>query len=199
MRPPATRAWAVVGGSHWRSLSSTSTGGLLDMHPSYREASLTQRLSKLAHYQELPWLPISREGEGRRPRTSSSLPADGREASRMGGRCGVEVRHRVPGEAGAGPGDREAALRSPDRAASEGGGCRARGLKVVPHDEVQDPERGVRPDYAIGVDGAVTGYVEVKKSGTSIDPLHLRWSSQPQPPAMGTAQGPSEPALYERS
>ncbi|WP_222949595.1 type ISP restriction/modification enzyme [Micromonospora chalcea] len=40
----------------------------------------------------------------------------------------------------------------------------------MPFDEVRDTERAVRPDYAISVDGAITGYIEVKKPGASIDP-----------------------------
>ncbi len=35
---------------------------------------------------------------------------------------------------------------------------------------MRDVERAVRPDYAIGVDGAITGYVEVKRPGTPLDP-----------------------------
>ncbi|MDX3239380.1 N-6 DNA methylase [Streptomyces sp. ME03-5709C] len=38
------------------------------------------------------------------------------------------------------------------------------------HDEVAVPELGVRPDYAVRVDGAVNGYIEVKKPGLSVDP-----------------------------
>ncbi|NMM92307.1 hypothetical protein B2J88_50110 [Rhodococcus sp. SRB_17] len=43
-------------------------------------------------------------------------------------------------------------------------------MAVVPHDEVRDTERGVRPDYAISVAGAITGYLEVKKPGANLDP-----------------------------
>ncbi|ORW16176.1 hypothetical protein AWC17_15120 [Mycobacterium nebraskense] len=43
-------------------------------------------------------------------------------------------------------------------------------MTVVPHDEVSDKDRGVRPDYAIRVDGAITGYLEVKKPGANLDP-----------------------------
>src|SRR5437868_486833 len=68
-----------------------------------------------------------------------------------------------------GPGDREAAIRSPiERLLGAAG--KALGLEVVPHDEARDPDRGVRPDYAISVGGAITGYVEVKKPGLSVDP-----------------------------
>lgn len=69
----------------------------------------------------------------------------------------------------AGPGDREAAIRGPiDALLSVAGGHL--GLRVVPHDEVRDEERRVRPDYAISVQGAITGYVEVKGPGRSVDP-----------------------------
>jgi len=69
----------------------------------------------------------------------------------------------------AGPGDREAAIRAPLEALIAAAGS-ALGLAAVPHDEVRDTDRAVRPDYAIGVDGAITGYVEVKKPGLSVDP-----------------------------
>lgn len=73
----------------------------------------------------------------------------------------------------AGPGDREAAIRSPLEALLAQAGSEF-GLTVVPHDEVRDVERGVRPDYAISVDGAITGYVEAKRPGHSIDPETFR-------------------------
>ncbi|WP_240957782.1 type ISP restriction/modification enzyme [Streptomyces chilikensis] len=38
------------------------------------------------------------------------------------------------------------------------------------HDEVAIPELGVRPDYAVRVDGVVNGYIEVKKPGLGVDP-----------------------------
>ncbi|MFD0199301.1 MULTISPECIES: type ISP restriction/modification enzyme [Saccharothrix] len=44
----------------------------------------------------------------------------------------------------------------------------------MPHDEVHDAERRVRPDYAIGVNGAITGYVEVKAPGHTVDPATFR-------------------------
>src|SRR4051794_37330105 len=73
----------------------------------------------------------------------------------------------------AGPGDREAAIRSPiEGLLAEAG--KQLGVIVVPHDEVRDERRGVRPDYAISVDGAITGYVEVKKPGRSVDPKTFR-------------------------
>lgn len=77
---------------------------------------------------------------------------------------GVACREKL-----AGPGDREAAIRSPletllGRAGDE------LGLKAVFHDEVRDAERRVRPDYGVSIGGAIAGYVEVKAPGRSVDP-----------------------------
>jgi hypothetical protein len=69
----------------------------------------------------------------------------------------------------AGPGEPEAAIRAPIEELLGAAGHYL-GLAVVPHDEVRDNDRGVRPDYAISVNGAITGYVEVKKPGASLDP-----------------------------
>lgn len=69
----------------------------------------------------------------------------------------------------AGPGDREAAIRGPIEGLITATAT-SLGLTAVPYDEVRDVERAVRPDYAIGVDGAITGYVEVKRPGTPLDP-----------------------------
>lgn len=44
------------------------------------------------------------------------------------------------------------------------------GLAVVAFDEAADTERSVRPDYAVQVNGAVSGYVEVKAPGENLDP-----------------------------
>jgi hypothetical protein len=77
---------------------------------------------------------------------------------------GEQCRQRL-----AGPGDREEAIRAPTEmlisAVAEG-----LGLRAIPHAEVRDPERAVRPDYAIAVNGAITGYVEVKRPAAAIDP-----------------------------
>lgn len=71
-----------------------------------------------------------------------------------------------------GPGDREAAIRTPLEGLLGAGG-QALGVKAVFHDEVRDTERQVRPDYGVSVKGAITGYVEVKAPGKSIDPTAL--------------------------
>jgi hypothetical protein len=69
----------------------------------------------------------------------------------------------------AGPGDREAAIRSPIERLVTAVATEL-GLTAVPYDEVRDTDRAVRPDYAIAVDGVITGYIEVKKPGASVDP-----------------------------
>lgn len=69
----------------------------------------------------------------------------------------------------AGPGDREAAIRAPLEQLLTAVG-KHQGLHVVPHDEVRDVERGVRPDYGIRVQGAIAGYLEVKRPGLPLDP-----------------------------
>lgn len=68
-----------------------------------------------------------------------------------------------------GPGDREAAIRTPIEGLLGAAGS-ALGVPAVFHDEVRDTERQVRPDYGVSVAGAITGYVEVKAPGRSIDP-----------------------------
>ena len=69
----------------------------------------------------------------------------------------------------AGPGDREAAIRSPiERLITDF--AAGLGLTAVPYDEVRDADRAVRPDYAIAVNGAITGYIEVKRPGAAVDP-----------------------------
>lgn len=73
----------------------------------------------------------------------------------------------------AGPGDREAAIRTPIEQFLAHFGKQL-GLRVVPYDEVPDRDRSVRPDYAISVAGVITGYVEIKKPGHSIDPSTFR-------------------------
>jgi hypothetical protein len=69
----------------------------------------------------------------------------------------------------AGPGDREAAIRAPLEALLKAAGGQL-GVAAVFHDEVRDSERQVRPDFGVSVDGAITGYLEVKAPGRGIDP-----------------------------
>lgn len=68
-----------------------------------------------------------------------------------------------------GPGDREAAIRSPLEALLGAAGQHL-GVPAVFHDEVRDTDRQVRPDYGVSVNGAIIGYVEVKAPGRGIDP-----------------------------
>lgn len=89
---------------------------------------------------------------------SSSWLADA--ISTFGERCKAKL---------SGPGEAEAAIRAPIEQLLATTGLRL-SLDVVPHDEVRDDDRGVRPDYAISVGGAITGYVEVKKPGANLDP-----------------------------
>ncbi|CBG68743.1 MULTISPECIES: type ISP restriction/modification enzyme [Streptomyces] len=42
--------------------------------------------------------------------------------------------------------------------------------EVTWHDEFHLPDLGVRPDYAIRANGEITGYIELKKPGLSVDP-----------------------------
>jgi hypothetical protein len=69
----------------------------------------------------------------------------------------------------AGPGDREAAIRSPLETLLRTVGDHI-GVQAVFHDEVRDAERRVRPDYGVSVAGAINGYIEVKAPGHVLDP-----------------------------
>jgi hypothetical protein len=73
----------------------------------------------------------------------------------------------------AGPGDREAAIRSPLESLLGVAGSHLN-VPAVFHDEVRDTDRQVRPDYGVSVKGAITGYVEVKAPGKSLDPKSFR-------------------------
>jgi hypothetical protein len=72
----------------------------------------------------------------------------------------------------AGPGEREAAIRSPIEALLRTVGVQL-GLHAVFHDEVRDVDRRVRPDYGVSIGGAISGYVEVKAPGRGIDPARF--------------------------
>ncbi|WP_162295558.1 type ISP restriction/modification enzyme [Mycobacteroides abscessus] len=77
---------------------------------------------------------------------------------------GVTCKQRL-----AGPGQPEAAIRAPIEDLLSAVGQQF-SLAVVPYAEVADTDRGVRPDYAISVNTAITGYMEVKRPGTNLDP-----------------------------
>ena len=83
-----------------------------------------------------------------------------------------DVFANVAAEALAGPGNREDQLRPPLVSFLRQFGSTI-GSTVVPFGEVSLSDLDVRPDYAISVDGAITGYVELKAPGKGADPL--RW------------------------
>lgn len=96
---------------------------------------------------------------------SSSIPSWVSEAaSDFGTACKSKL---------AGPGDREAAIRTPLEGLLERFGEQLH-VEAVFHDEVRDPERRVRPDYGVSIDGAISGYVEVKAPGRGIDPAGFK-------------------------
>lgn len=72
-----------------------------------------------------------------------------------------------------GVGQSEAAIRKPLDVLITGVGKNL-GLNVVAFDEATDTERSVRPDYAVQVNGSVTGYIEVKAPGENIDPENFK-------------------------
>jgi hypothetical protein len=69
-----------------------------------------------------------------------------------------------------GPGEREAAIRSPLESLLGAAGKHI-GVRAVFHDEVRDTLRKVRPDYGVSVGGAINGYIEVKAPGHQLDPV----------------------------
>ncbi|MCI2267004.1 hypothetical protein L2W11_15965, partial [Sediminivirga luteola] len=81
---------------------------------------------------------------------------------------GVETKSKL-----AGAGDREAAIRAPLEQLLKRVGEHLN-VKAVYHDEFRDAERRVRPDYGVSVNGAITGYIEVKAPGGKIDPSRFR-------------------------
>lgn len=68
-----------------------------------------------------------------------------------------------------GTGEPEAAVRPPIEALMQATGS-ALSLHVVEHGESALDDLQVKPDYAIRVNGVITGYIEVKKPHTDIDP-----------------------------
>ncbi|REE97888.1 type ISP restriction/modification enzyme [Thermomonospora umbrina] len=78
---------------------------------------------------------------------------------------GEACRERLSG----GVGEAEAAIRGPLESLLRAVGS-SHGLDVVPHGEAPLSGLGVRPDYAVRVDGAVTGYIEIKRPGAVLNP-----------------------------
>lgn len=68
-----------------------------------------------------------------------------------------------------GPGEPEAALQQPLTQLLTGYGATL-GLRTVLHEEVREDDGAVRPDYGLKVNGVMTGHVELKRPGTSLDP-----------------------------
>ena len=87
---------------------------------------------------------------------------------------GEECREKL-----AGPGDREAAIRSPLESLLRTAGQRI-GVNAVFHDEVRDEERHVRPDYGVSINGLISGYVEVKAPGHPLDPARFNGHDKKQ-------------------
>src|SRR5699024_3368928 len=68
-----------------------------------------------------------------------------------------------------GPGEPEAALATPvDNLLREYGG-KILSRKVVLRAEVREGSGNVRPDFGVRIDGLMSGHVELKKPGTSLD------------------------------
>src|SRR5688500_11450372 len=78
-----------------------------------------------------------------------------------------------------GPGEPEAAIRGPIEQLLAGFG-EAMSLQVVPHGESALEGLSVRPDYAVRVGGAITGYLEVKRPRTSLAPESFRGHNKQQ-------------------
>ncbi|WP_029105430.1 type ISP restriction/modification enzyme [Mycobacterium sp. 360MFTsu5.1] len=96
----------------------------------------------------------------------------------------------------AGPGDREAAIRTPlaNLVSQLGQLCRR---PAVLHDEVRDAERRVRPDYGVSINQVMMGYIEVKAPGRSINPQDMtghdleQWTRQRDLPNLIYTNGTS--------
>lgn len=82
---------------------------------------------------------------------------------------GADCKNKLQGDVG----QAEASIRKPLDVLITSSGAKL-GLTVVAFDEAADTERSVRPDYAVQVNGAVTGYVEVKAPGENLDPAEFK-------------------------
>ena len=69
-----------------------------------------------------------------------------------------------------GPGEPEAALSRPVAALLENFGEQILHRTVVLHEEVREDSGNVRPDYGVRVDKLISGHIELKRPGTSLDP-----------------------------
>src|SRR5690625_3807152 len=82
----------------------------------------------------------------------------------------VEEYGRNAKEALSGPGDPEAALSQPITELLQQYGEEVLGYRTYLHAEVREDEGTVRPDFGLKVNGLMTGHVELKKPGTSLNP-----------------------------
>ncbi|MGS2613629.1 type ISP restriction/modification enzyme [Micromonospora sp. LZ34] len=73
----------------------------------------------------------------------------------------------------AGPGEPEAAIRPPIERLLQAV-CNNLGVTMAYYPETALDDLKVRPDYAIRINGTITGYLEVKKPTTAIDPASFR-------------------------
>jgi hypothetical protein len=69
-----------------------------------------------------------------------------------------------------GGGGQESSIRGPLEALLRAVGDHHQHREVTWHDEFRLADLGVRPDYAIRANGEITGYIELKKPGLSVDP-----------------------------
>lgn len=82
----------------------------------------------------------------------------------------VEAYGKDAKEALNGPGDPEAALSQPVTNLLNEYGQEQLGFRTFLHAEVREDDGRVRPDFGVKVNGLMTGHVELKKPGTSLDP-----------------------------
>ena len=76
-----------------------------------------------------------------------------------------------------GPGEPEAALSQPVTRLICEYGREVLGLTTVLHEEVREDAGTVRPDYGVRVNGLMSGHIELKRPGTSLDPATYSKSS----------------------
>lgn len=69
-----------------------------------------------------------------------------------------------------GPGEPEAALSQPVTRLICGYGQDVLNRKTVMHEEVREDAGAVRPDYGVRINGLMSGHLELKRPGTSLDP-----------------------------
>ncbi|MET9975671.1 type ISP restriction/modification enzyme [Streptomyces microflavus] len=79
-----------------------------------------------------------------------------------------------------GGGSPEASIRGPLEALLQAAGKRHDQHEVTWHDEYRLADLGVRPDYAVRADGELTGYIELKRPGLSVDPETFSGRNQEQ-------------------